>query len=351
MRFLIVIIFLITVIQPQAWEKMLSEFIRDPYGTVVEGDLVKVELQNNIPFNEVAFDSFLVELAGRIASISFPFKTILVKAKGEEKTYFHATLYLSDVNLLMENKISQPEFLRRSEIEMIETLESLQNKTKIARQKGEHSYAIEVLKKWLKLEPNSELALSLFGNAYRDEGQYWEAIAVYKKLLTLNPGPLSGSRETTIFVFHNLGYVYEKVGAFDDSINAYLKAIEMDAQNPQLMQQVAQVYQKNGERTLALEWVSKAKKLTNGKNADLWIIEGNIHRDTKNYSKAREAYVKAQTLAPQDHQILFNLILIDLDTEQYTEAKKKYETLKEQAPELTNSLKGVYLFEEGMSFP
>ena len=92
----------------------------------------------------------------------------------------------------------------------------------------------------------------------------------------------------------------------------------------------------------SMVWLGRAK----GKRetSDHYLIEGNINRQAKKYKEAKAAYLKGQKLSPNDHRILFNLLLIDLDKKKYKDAKKKYAELKKKEPVLAEELSGVYLF-------
>lgn len=325
------------------WEIVLREVIYNPssglgvgpYNKEIEGSLLSLKIDNTQPFNNLSFETFLTELATRLLEAKAPFRLLVLQALGSGHTILKANISFLDVASFAKGEISQPELARRFQIEALETVESLKEKALSARKEQKNDIAMEALKQWVEREPQSVLALSLLGNVYRDEKKYWEAITIYKQLALVQP---------SMFVFHNLGFTYERVGAYDDAILSYQKALEFDLQNILLMQQLADLLRKNGDVNGALVWLNKAKGVS--ESADLWLIEGNVYRDAKDYKKAREAYVSAKKLNPDDPRITFNLLLVDLDTRQFSEAKKKYAELKSKAPLLAKLLEGVYLFEE-----
>lgn len=319
-----------------SWEDAFKEMFREPYEKKEDGSLLTLKLQNKEPFVPESFDTFLVELGGRLADAETPFKVVILEAAGAEQSIFTARFYLSDLLEFKKGEISQPELLRRLQVEVVETAESLKARVKTARQEGRNQDAEAALLKWTQIEPHSILAWSLLGNVTRDGKKYFDAITAYKKVLEMEPD--------SPFALKNLAVCAEKIGAFDDSIAFYKKALEGDAQNVLLMQQLADVYRKDGDANAALVWIGKARAIKD--SADLWMVEGNVNRGAKKYAKAREAYLKAQKMNPADYRVLFNLLLIDLDTKNFAEAKKKFAELKLKDPRLAEELGGVYVFQE-----
>ena len=319
-----------------SWEDSLKEIFREPYEKKEDGSLLFLKLQNQKPFTAENFDRFVVELGVRLADAQTPFKIVILEAEGHEQSIFKARFYLADVLAHKKGEISQPELLRRFQVIVVETIESLKTRVKAARKEGRNQSAQEALTKWTELEPHSVLAWSLLGNVTRDQKKYFEAILAYKKVLEIEPN--------SPFALQNLAVCAEKIGAFDDSVAWYKKGLEGDPQNILLMQQLADVYRKSGDFNAAMVWIGKARSLKD--SADLWMVEGNINRNSKKYPKAREAYLKAQKMNPADTRILFNLLLIDLDTKNFAEAKRKHADLKLKAPRLAEELGGVYVFEE-----
>ncbi len=317
----------------EGWSTILHEVNYGPYDQqLINGELI-LSIKNKEPFNEITFSNFLTELGGRLAPTHPPFEKIVLSAGGGNQSRFLAVISLKDVRSYLKKEISQPELVRRFGIKIEETIQSLREKSLTARKEGRLEEAVDWLEQWIKKEPESLFVLSLLGNVYRDSKRYWDAISVYQKLLATSPN-------TPLFASHNLGFCFEKVGAFSDSIASYKKALDADPHNLLLIQQLAEVLRKDGKSAEALEWIARARSIQD--SFDLWLIEGNVRRDEKKYKLAREAYLKAQTLNPHDGKVLFNLIAVDLETKQYTDAKKKYEELKEKDAELAKELERVF---------
>lgn len=318
------------------WQSALAGMIGAPFEQRHEGDQLVLLIKNASPFDETAFENLVLTVAKKFHGLSSPIRQIRIEALAAGQSLLTAEIGLADVALHLQGKISQPELLRRFQVETVETVDSLKIKVRKARQEGANGDVLGFLGKWMKLESDSLLALSLMGNVYRDEKKYAEAIPFYKKILTFD--------SRSVFAWRNIGYCYDRMGAYDSARKAYLGALEIEPQNFLLIHQLASVMGKNGEGAKALEWLANAHKIR--ETVDGWMIEGNILRDMKKYEQAKTAYFKAQKINPADFRILFNLLLVDLDMKKYAEAKKKYAELKMKEPLLAAELKGVEIFED-----
>lgn len=313
-----------------SWQNQLDQ----PFPSVKmeEGNLLKIKLQNPAPFTEDSFTHFLIGLNMRL----FPEKMMAVQfeAGGEGNTFLRASMARADWEAYAKGEISKPEWSRRLGVETVDTLESIRSKTRTARGEGRLDEVSALLLKWLTLEPNSTVALSILGNVYRDEKKWGDAVQVYQKILAAD--------SRSVFALHNLGTVYAEQGAYADSIVNYSKAIELEPANPVLARQLALSYRQNGDLSSAQTWIAKSLALSETPEAR--VIEGNILRDGKKFKEAGEVYAKAAVLSPADARVLFNQILIDLDLKNFDEAKKKFKELQAKDPAMAEELKIVSIF-------
>lgn len=312
-----------------SWPALLDPFLKYPSSKKDEGYVLKIKLQNPDPFSEDSFIQYLMGLKEMGRVVPSTLFTIQIETAGNGGAYFRATLLRPDWESYANGEISGPEWLRRLGVETVESLESIKNKVRLARSK-------DLLLKWLVLEPNSTVALSLLGNVYRDEKKYPEAIEVYQKILTMDP--------KSVFALHNLGTVLLEEGMTADAIANYTKALEIKPADPLLTRLLANACQRNGDLVNAKIWIDKSLGLQEGPEGHL--IEGNINRDGKKFKEAGEAYSRAAALAPDDNRILFNQILIDLDQKNFDEAKKKFKDLQGKDPSMAEELKIVSIFNE-----
>jgi len=326
-----------TTSQPKlSWKKILSDSIPYPFQLDEKVKPPLVTVKNASPLKREAFETLLADLAKKLCGSDLPYPEVAFEISGEKETLLSARLGLADSCDFSEGEISRPELLRRFAIEEMETLASVRARALAARREGRNIEAREALEKWITFDPKAALAYALLGNIHRDEKRYFDAIRTYLRLEEMEP--------SNLFAAHNLGYCYERVGAYDDALSAYGRALSLKPNDPKLTKQLAMVHQKNGQRKLALDLIANVRSAVN--DSDLWLIEGNIFRDDKQYAKGAEAYQKGLALAPNDHRFLFNLILTDLDQKKYGDAKIKFGELRTKDPTLAEELSDVSVFKD-----
>lgn len=320
-----------------SWKKILEETIHQPLEIDEKAVPPLVLVKNAVPIRRDAFEFLLTDLSKKICRSDLPYPELAFRMAGEKETILSAVVSLSDACDFAEGEISGPELLRRFGLEEVETLASVRSRAVLARKEGRNLEAREALEKWISFDPKAVLAHALLGNIHRDEKRYFDAIRTYLRLQELEP--------QSLFAAHNLGYCYERVGAYDDSIAAYGRALSLRPNDAVLTKQLALVHQKNGQRKLALDLIATARART--ADNELWLIEGNVLRDDKQFAKAAEAYQKGLESSPNDSRFLFNLILTDLDQKKYADAKKRFEELRTKDPSLAEELKDIPVFGGG----
>lgn len=321
--------------KPKSWQEVIPEIISDPVDTEADGSIVKVKIKNAAPWKPDRFELLAIELGKKLYNAQSPFSVVAVQAFGDDQSQLKATVYSVDLVAHLKREISQAELLRRMQLETVETPASVKGKVKAARNEGRLEDALPLLEKWIQLEPDSIAALSLFGNVQRDLKKYWEAIPVYKKIAEAEPA--------SPFAFHNLGFAYDKVGSFEDSLMFYRKALALKPDST-IQLQMAEVSRKNGDLNGALNLIARIK--SEQTSSDALLIEGNIQRDLKKYAPARQAYIEAQKLNPADLKILFNLIALDLETKKLEDARQNFLELKSKDPLLAGEFNGISAFQE-----
>ncbi len=103
-------------------------------------------------------------------------------------------------------------------------------------------------------------------------------------------------------IWNELGNIYFKVGAFDEAIDAYNKAIELDFRIGWLYSNLGFAYVRKGKFADAIPMYEKSiELLTNDEDkAVSWSRLGEVYQQLKQYEQAVQAYQKAVELAPQD---------------------------------------------------
>ena len=142
----------------------------------------------------------------------------------------------------------------------------------IARYKmNKYNSAIEDYKtaKALELKPHLATAVQYnLGNAYREKGEYDEAIKTYEEGINLNP-------DFAPAYYNNIGFTYRKKGEYDKAIKAYNKAIK-------LKDDYGRARCNRGEAWLHIQkWENAKLDLATAKNMGVNIIES-FHNAYKN---------------------------------------------------------------------
>src|SRR5688572_18676460 len=103
-------------------------------------------------------------------------------------------------------------------------------------------------------------------------------------------------------IWNELGNIYFKVGAFDEAIDAYNKAIELDFRIGWLYSNLGFAYVRKGKFADAIPMYEKSIELLNNDEdkAVSWSRLGEVYQQLKQYEQAIRAYQKAVELAPQD---------------------------------------------------
>jgi ParB/RepB/Spo0J family partition protein len=99
-------------------------------------------------------------------------------------------------------------------------------------------------------------------------------------------------------IWNELGLILFKVGAYDDAIDAYKKAIELEPSFGYLYSNLGQVYVSQGRLTEAIDLYEKSIKLlfNNKDKATSWTRLGDIYRQLSQYDEAMAAYQLADVL-------------------------------------------------------
>lgn len=112
---------------------------------------------------------------------------------------------------------------------------------------------INKFKRVLEINPRNAFAWDTLGGNYKTLGQYDDAIDAYQKAVSLDA--------TKAVYFHHLGLVYAAVGRYDEAINAFERVIEVDPAHSLAHATLGGYYRKNGNEELAKEHIEKARDL------------------------------------------------------------------------------------------
>jgi len=111
--------------------------------------------------------------------------------------------------------------------------------------------AIKQLRKTLELYPNHPITLMFLGNAYVDNGNYEDGIALLEKAVSL-------TRRKAPIALGNLGYAYGVAGKREKAQEILDEVLERSKQGPFAPDPMAGIYTGLGDKDKAFEWLEKS---------------------------------------------------------------------------------------------
>ena len=168
------------------------------------------------------------------------------------------------------------------------------------------------LKTAVKLDPNSEEAVTTLAILYTDEGDTAHALQV-----------LSGVPDTgrSAKLYSALGATYEQRKDYKSAIEAYRKAIMLDRDNLDAIRGLAENLMNDGQTDAALEQY-KVIADANPEDAQSYLRIAEIYRRQGKYDEALENLKKADTMVPDSMEVPYNIAAIYQAQGRYDEAVK-----------------------------
>ncbi len=147
--------------------------------------------------------------------------------------------------------------------------------------------AIHELVQARRLRPTDETVLNLLGLAYFKQEKYREADKVYNQLIDFNP-------ESDVLYF-NQGLVCFKLGALDRAEAAFLRALEIVAENPKVNFYLGHIYERKKQYYNAIFQYRKA-----GANIMVQRVQEKIEaaRTATKKSEPKKASVQLEDTLP-----------------------------------------------------
>jgi tetratricopeptide (TPR) repeat protein len=162
-------------------------------------------------------------------------------------------------------------------------------------QKAENEFKAAV-----KLQPDSEEAVTMLAYLYSEEGDTKRAIE------TLSSVP-DGDRSAKLYAA--LGYTYEQQKQYKEAINAYRHAVEQDRDNLDAIRGLAQNLLNDGQTDAALEQF-KIVADANPEDAKTFLQIADIYRRTGKFDLALENLKKAEGLVPDSFEVPYNVAAV-----------------------------------------
>lgn len=181
------------------------------------------------------------------------------------------------------------------------------------------------------------------GEQYMQEGNYDRALEVFSSVLTLYKNPE---------VYYNVGYIKAAQKKYDESINAFRRAITIDQKYAKAYKALGEVYLKVGDKEKAEEMMQRAGEIymekdmsqeaeiafqevlkLNPNTTNIYNSLGILYRRNGEFTKSMSAYEKALRVDPEDENIFFNLGRACFDMGLLKRAKLYFQRALEICPE------------------
>ena len=185
------------------------------------------------------------------------------------------------------------------------------------------------LKTAVKIDPNSEEAVTTLAILYTDEGDTAHALQVLSAI------PDTGRSAK---LYSALGAAYEQRKEYKNAIDAYKKAIQLDRDNLDAIRGLAENLLNDGQTDAALDQY-KIIADANPEDAQTYLRLAEIYRRQGKYDLALENLKKADTMVPDSLEVPYNMAAVYQSQGRYDEAAKLLQDLvkKTEKPDTSYS--------------
>jgi tetratricopeptide (TPR) repeat protein len=183
------------------------------------------------------------------------------------------------------------------------------------------------LKIAVKLDPDSEEAITTLSLLYSDEGDTAKALQV------LSSVPDTG-RSAKLYAA--LGATYEQRKEYKSAIDAYKHAIQLDRDNLDAIRGLAENLLNDGQIDAALAQY-KVIADANPEDAQTYLRISEIYRRQGKYDEALESLKKAQAMVPDALEVPYNIAVVYQAQARYDEAVKVLQDLLKKTEKAENS--------------
>lgn len=232
---------------------------------------------------------------------------------------------------------------------LLELYETVKNTKKV----------ISTLKRLIKLSPDDISLKYKLAEIYGNSNKIDSAIKEYKSLISLVP------KEDLGWIHKEMGYLYTKKKWPKTAIKSYLKALELDKEDINLYYNLAELYERTGNRaraekylTMAVDmksddiesrlklsenlikknYYTKAQKYLNQiikrnpDSLDAWLLFARIEEKRGNKTALKKHYKKIMSIAPDNKTVIFNMGVLEFETGNLNNAKKYFNQYLKKSP-------------------
>jgi tetratricopeptide (TPR) repeat protein len=183
------------------------------------------------------------------------------------------------------------------------------------------------LKTAVKLDPDSEEAVTTLSLLYSDEGDTSHALQV------LSSVPDTG-RSAKLYAA--LGATYEQRKDYKSAIDAYKHAIQLDRDNLDAIRGLAENLLNDGQIDAALDQY-KVIADANPEDAQTYLRISEIYRRQGKYDESLESLKKAEAMVPDALEVPYNIAVVYQAQARYDEAVQLLQDLLKKTEKADNS--------------
>ncbi len=183
------------------------------------------------------------------------------------------------------------------------------------------------LKTAVKLDPDSEEAITTLSLLYTDEGDTAHALAV----LSAVPDTRRSAK-----LYAALGATYEQRKEYKSAIDAYRHAIQLDRDNLDAIRGLAENLLNDGQIDAALDQY-KVIADANPEDAQTYLRISEIYRRQGKFDEALEGLKKAQVMVPDALEVPYNVAVVYQAQARYDEAVKVLQDLLKKTEKTESS--------------
>jgi tetratricopeptide (TPR) repeat protein len=179
----------------------------------------------------------------------------------------------------------------------------------------------------VKLDPNSEEAVTTLAYLYNEEGDTTRAGEVLSSI----PDAARSAK-----LYSALGYTYEQQKQYKNAITAYKKAIELDHDNLDAIRGLAQNLMNDGQTDAALEQY-KVIADANPEDAQTYLRMAEIYRKSGKFDLALESLKKAGTMVQDSIEVPYNMAAVYQAQGRYDDGIQVMQDLLKKTEKTDNS--------------
>lgn len=183
------------------------------------------------------------------------------------------------------------------------------------------------LKTAVKLDPDSEEAVTTLSLLYTDEGDTTKALQV------LSAVPDKGRSAK---LYSALGATYEQRKEYKSAIDAYKHAIQLDRDNLDAIRGLAENLLNDGQVDAALDQY-KVIADANPEDAQTYLRISEIYRRQGKYDEALESLKKAEAMVPDALEVPYNIAVVYEAQARYEDAEKILQDLLKKTEKPDNN--------------